>query len=149
MERCNVITFLGRFRPYWFYLSRMLFLGRWKHPGSTRLDLPTYHFRLGSSDRLPRLGEIESSSKNKVFLWQLIRGRVLSCKQWAKRHDPSDGLCSFSRELENCNFILFSCPITLFSTHVRDGMRLVRLWWHFGPQPFAGLIAMEGIRYNV
>jgi hypothetical protein len=29
--------------------------------------------------------------KVKVFLWQLIRGRLPSCEQIAKRHGPSDG----------------------------------------------------------
>jgi hypothetical protein len=49
--------------------------------------------------------------KIRVFLWQLIRGRLPSCDQVAKRHRPSDGRCALCQEVEDCNHIFFSCPI--------------------------------------
>jgi hypothetical protein len=49
--------------------------------------------------------------KIRVFLWQLIRGRLPSAEQVAKRHGPSDGRCALCQEIEDCNHIFFSCPI--------------------------------------
>jgi hypothetical protein len=50
----------------------------------------------------------------RVFLWQLIRGRLPSCEQVAKRHGPSDGRCAFCGEIEDCNHIFFSCHLARF-----------------------------------
>jgi hypothetical protein len=50
----------------------------------------------------------------RVFLWQLIRGRLPSCEQVAKRHGPSDGLCALCGEIEDCNHIFFSCHLARF-----------------------------------
>jgi hypothetical protein len=50
----------------------------------------------------------------KVFLWQLIRNRLPSSAQVAKRRGPSDGLCSLCHEPEDCNHIFFLCPMARF-----------------------------------
>jgi hypothetical protein len=50
----------------------------------------------------------------RVFLWQLIQGRLPSCDQVAKRHGPSDGRCALCGEIEDCNHIFFSCHLARF-----------------------------------
>jgi hypothetical protein len=52
--------------------------------------------------------------KIKVFLWQLIRGRLPSGEQLAKRHGPSNGNCELCGELEDCNHIFFNCHLAKF-----------------------------------
>jgi hypothetical protein len=49
-----------------------------------------------------------------VFLWQLIRGRLPSSDQVAKRMGPSNGLCSLCGDVEDCNHIFFTCPMASF-----------------------------------
>ncbi|XP_071680548.1 uncharacterized protein [Lolium perenne] len=48
--------------------------------------------------------------KIKVFLSQLIRGRLPSGEQLLKRHGPSNGLCALCGAWEDCNHIFFTCP---------------------------------------
>ncbi|KAK1682868.1 hypothetical protein QYE76_043716 [Lolium multiflorum] len=50
--------------------------------------------------------------KIKVFLWQLIRRRLPSGEQFAKRQGASNSLCSLCSDWEDCNHIFFSCSIT-------------------------------------
>jgi hypothetical protein len=50
----------------------------------------------------------------RIFLWQLIRGRLPCCEQVAKRRGPSDGNCALCGEIEDCNHIFFSCPVAKF-----------------------------------
>jgi hypothetical protein len=50
----------------------------------------------------------------KVFLWQLMRGKLPSSEQVAKRHGPYNGLCSLCGEIEDCNHIFFTCPMAIF-----------------------------------
>jgi hypothetical protein len=45
----------------------------------------------------------------RVFLWQLIRSRLPSGVQVAKRNGPTNGACAFCGEQEDCNHIFFSC----------------------------------------
>jgi hypothetical protein len=52
--------------------------------------------------------------KIKVFLWQLIRGKLPSSEQVAKRHGPSNGRCSLCGEMEDCNHIFFTCHMAGF-----------------------------------
>jgi hypothetical protein len=52
--------------------------------------------------------------KVKIFLWQLIRGRLPTCEQVAKRHDPSNGRCAMCGEIEDCNHIFFGCHLAKF-----------------------------------
>ena len=52
--------------------------------------------------------------KIKVFLWQLIRGKLPSGAQLAKRNGPSDGSCALCGEWEDCNHIFFSCHLAKF-----------------------------------
>jgi hypothetical protein len=61
--------------------------------------------------------------KIKIFLWQLIRNRLPSCEQVAKRMGPSNGLCTLCGELEDCNHIFFTCPMARFMwAGVRDAL---------------------------
>jgi hypothetical protein len=50
----------------------------------------------------------------RVFLWQLIRGRLPSCEQVAKRHGSSDGRCALCGEIEDCSHIFISCHLGRF-----------------------------------
>jgi hypothetical protein len=50
----------------------------------------------------------------RIFLWQLIRGRLPCCEQVAKRRGPSDGNCALCGEIEDCNHIFFSCSLAKF-----------------------------------
>jgi hypothetical protein len=52
--------------------------------------------------------------KIKIFLWQLIRGKLPSCEQVAKRMGPSDGHCALCGEIEDCNHIFFTCHMASF-----------------------------------
>jgi hypothetical protein len=50
----------------------------------------------------------------RVFLWQLIRGKLPCSDQVAKRNGPLNGECSLCRELEDCNHIFFNCSLAQF-----------------------------------
>jgi hypothetical protein len=52
--------------------------------------------------------------KIRVFLWQLIRGRLPSGDQLVKRHGPSNGRCPLCGEWETCDHIFFTCHIAKF-----------------------------------
>jgi hypothetical protein len=52
--------------------------------------------------------------KIKIFLWQLIRNRLPSCEQVAKRMGPSNGRCALCGDMEDCNHIFFTCPMSRF-----------------------------------
>jgi hypothetical protein len=57
----------------------------------------------------------------KIFLWQLIRGRLPSSDQVAKRMGPSNGLCSLCGDVEDCNHIFFNCSLAGFKwAGIRD-----------------------------
>jgi hypothetical protein len=49
--------------------------------------------------------------KIKVFLWQLIRSRLPSGVQLAKRNGPSNGDCPLCGDTEDCNHIFFGCHL--------------------------------------
>ncbi|KAK1615991.1 hypothetical protein QYE76_021508 [Lolium multiflorum] len=50
----------------------------------------------------------------RVFLWQLIRGRLPSGDQLLKRNGPSNGRCALCGEWETCDHIFFTCHIAKF-----------------------------------
>jgi hypothetical protein len=50
----------------------------------------------------------------RVFLWQLIRGKLPCSEQVAKRLGPSNGECALCDALEDCNHIFFSCSLARF-----------------------------------
>jgi hypothetical protein len=52
--------------------------------------------------------------KIKIFLWQLLRGRLPAGDQLVKRHGPSDGRCALCGEPEDCNHIFFGCNLARF-----------------------------------
>jgi hypothetical protein len=47
----------------------------------------------------------------KIFLWQLIRSRLPSGVQVAKRNGPTNGACALCGEQEDCDHIFFSCHL--------------------------------------
>ena len=52
--------------------------------------------------------------KTKIFVWQLLRDRLPSGVEVAKRHGPGDGLCPLCAVSETGTHILFSCPAARF-----------------------------------
>jgi hypothetical protein len=50
----------------------------------------------------------------KVFLWQLVRGKLLCSMQVSKRRGPLNGLCSLCDEPEDCDHIFFRCSLARF-----------------------------------
>jgi hypothetical protein len=52
--------------------------------------------------------------KIKVFLWQLIGGKLPCSEQVAKRQGPLNGCCTLCREVEDCNHIFFACHMAQF-----------------------------------
>jgi hypothetical protein len=52
--------------------------------------------------------------KIKIFLWKLIRNRLPSCEQVAKRMGPSNSRCALCGDMEDCNHIFFTCPMAQF-----------------------------------
>jgi hypothetical protein len=47
--------------------------------------------------------------KIKVFMWQLIRGKLPCSEKIAKRTGPSNGLCALYGDHSYCNHIFFAC----------------------------------------
>uniref|UniRef100_A0ACD5ZW81 Uncharacterized protein n=1 Tax=Avena sativa TaxID=4498 RepID=A0ACD5ZW81_AVESA len=45
----------------------------------------------------------------RIFVWQLLRDRLPSGAEVAKRNGPCDGLCPLCGTLETCAHIMFSC----------------------------------------
>jgi hypothetical protein len=68
----------------------------------------------------------------RIFLWQLIRGRLPCSEQVAKRMGPSNGTCAWCGEVEDCDHIFFKCAIARF---MWAGVRelLTCLWNPAGP----------------
>ena len=52
--------------------------------------------------------------KIKIFIWQLIRGRLPSNDQLLKRKGPSDGKCCMCSQPENATHIFFECVLAKF-----------------------------------
>jgi hypothetical protein len=52
--------------------------------------------------------------KIRVLLWQLIRGRLPSAEQVARRNGPSDGSCALCGGLEDGEHIFFRCHLARF-----------------------------------
>ncbi|XP_071681481.1 uncharacterized protein [Lolium perenne] len=52
--------------------------------------------------------------KIKIFMWQLIRGKLPSCEQVAKRMGPSKGHRALCGEIKDCNHIFFTCHMARF-----------------------------------
>jgi hypothetical protein len=52
--------------------------------------------------------------KIKVFLWQLIWGKLPCSEQVAKRRGPSNGSCTLCGEVEDCDHIFFACHMAQF-----------------------------------
>ena len=52
--------------------------------------------------------------KTKIFIWQLLRDRLPSGVEVAKRHGPGDGLCPLCAVPETTTHIMFSCPAARF-----------------------------------
>lgn len=59
--------------------------------------------------------------KIKIFLWQLIQGKLPSSSQVAKRRGPLNGRCTLCGEIEHCNHIFFECIMAIYMlAGVRD-----------------------------
>jgi hypothetical protein len=52
--------------------------------------------------------------KNKIFTWQLAKGRLPSNDQILSRGGPSDGKCALCGEEENVEHIFFQCSLAKF-----------------------------------
>jgi hypothetical protein len=52
--------------------------------------------------------------KIRVFLWQLIRGKLPCSEQVAKRQGPPNGCYSLCGEVDDCNHIFFACHMAQF-----------------------------------
>ena len=52
--------------------------------------------------------------KTKIFVWQLLRDRLPTGVEVAKRHGPGDGLCPLCAIPETGAHIMFTCPTTQF-----------------------------------
>jgi hypothetical protein len=52
--------------------------------------------------------------KIKIFLWQIVRGRLPPGAQLSKRHAPSNGLCALCGEWEDYNHTFFLCHLARF-----------------------------------
>ena len=50
----------------------------------------------------------------KIFIWQLIRGRLPSNDQLLKRKGPSNGKCCMCSQPENATHIFFECVLDKF-----------------------------------
>jgi hypothetical protein len=50
----------------------------------------------------------------RVFLWQLLWGKLPCSLQVAKRKGPSNGLCALCGEPEDCDHIFFKCALARF-----------------------------------
>lgn len=61
---------------------------------------------------LPR--ETKLPLKIRIFLWQLVRGRLPSGIEVVKRNGPGDGQCPLCEVLEDSNHIFFICPSARF-----------------------------------
>jgi hypothetical protein len=77
--------------------------------------------------------------KIRVFLWQLIRGRLPAGDQLVKRRGPSNGSCAFCGEWETCDHIFFKCHIAkLMWAGIRD---LLHCTWNLaGAADFIAIV---------
>lgn len=53
--------------------------------------------------------------KIKVFLWQLLRNKLPTSDNIAKRHGPSSGMCAVCGSLEDANHVFFRCHLARFA----------------------------------
>ena len=85
---------------------------------------PAKHFSVGSAYRALFRGSVFSWTKHlwkaslplkiKIFTWQLLRDRLPSGVEVAKRLGPGDGTCPLCAVPETGTHILFSCPAARF-----------------------------------
>jgi hypothetical protein len=76
--------------------------------------------------------------KIRIFLWQLIQGKLLCSEQVAKWRGPSNGLCSLCGEVEDCNHIFFACHMAQFMwAGIRD---ILKCDWN--PAGAGGFVAL-------
>ena len=64
--------------------------------------------------RLRFLWTIKIPLRIRIFLWQLVRGKVPSGVEVRKRNGPGDGLCPLCLVDEDSNHIFFTCPAAQF-----------------------------------
>ena len=53
--------------------------------------------------------------KIKVFFWQLLRNRLPTSENVAKRQGPATGSCAICNFSEDANHIFFRCPLARFA----------------------------------
>jgi hypothetical protein len=76
--------------------------------------------------------------KIRIFLWQLIQGKLPCSEQVAKWRGPSNGLCSLCGEVEDCNHIFFACHMAQFMwAGIRD---ILKCDWN--PVGAGGFVAL-------
>jgi hypothetical protein len=76
--------------------------------------------------------------KIRIFLWQLIWGKLPCSEQVAKRRGPSNGLCTLCGETEDCDHIFFPCHMAQF---MWVGIREI-LHWDWNPAGAGGFVAL-------
>lgn len=84
---------------------------------SVRFTSKSLYDRLAMGQGLDELRDIWKTMvppKIKIFLWQLIRGRLPSGDQVRKCSGPANGICPLSDVDENLNHIFFYCVSTQF-----------------------------------
>lgn len=89
----------------------------WKLDPSGLFSTKSLYDRLATGegqDELKALWKAKLPPKIKVFLWQLIRGRLPSGDQVQKRNGPGDGICPLCGVAEDLNHILFYCVSAQF-----------------------------------
>ena len=53
--------------------------------------------------------------KIKIFMWQMVRNRLPTSDNVAKRNGPADGTCTLCGLGENANHIFFQCVLARFA----------------------------------
>jgi hypothetical protein len=89
----------------------------WSLEASGAYSARSLYVRLSQGAAVTHFKEVWSlrvPPRIKIFLWQLIRGRLPSAEQIAKRHGPSNGDCGLCGEVEDCSHIFFGCSLARF-----------------------------------
>jgi hypothetical protein len=94
---------------------RMWLLWCWRHWVASLWDPCTINYVGGwDNNTLREVWHSKIPTKIKIFLWQLIRGKLSSSDQIWKRHEPSTGECVLCGEIEDTNHIIFHCSLAKF-----------------------------------
>jgi hypothetical protein len=103
-----------------FYLCPALAGGdevKWALEASGDFSTHSLYNRMSQGGAVPHFKEVWKTRvppKIRIFLWQLIRGRLPSGVQLAKRNGPSNGSCALCNEQEDCDHIFFTCHVARF-----------------------------------